>query len=85
MIASYITTILYAYDKQSASTNSPRLSEYYALVMTALGGSFGAIIGTVLFDHKSQMSRKWYYLIMLIVSTVVQVLILLALLGVIKF
>ena len=84
-IASYITTVLYAYDKRLADKHISRLSEYYVLITTALGGAFGAIVGMVLFEHKANMSKKWYYLLMIIVSVIVQTLILLLLLGVISF
>ena len=85
VIASYITTTLYAYDKKLADKHTSRLSEYYVLITTALGGSFGALLGMVLFDHKSNMSRKWYYLLMIIVSVIAQSVILLYLLGIINF
>ena len=85
VIASYITTVLYAYDKRSADKHTSRLSEYYVLITTALGGAFGAMLGMVLFEHKAIMSRKWHYLMMIIVSAIVQALILLLLLGVITF
>ena len=85
VISSYITTVLYAYDKMSANSHSSRLSEFYVLITTALGGALGAIIGMVLFNHKANMSRKWYYLIMLVISIIVQTGILLLLLGVISF
>ena len=84
-IASYVTTVLYAYDKKLADAHTSRLSEYYVFITTALGGVFGAIIGMVLFDHKSNMSRKWHYLLMIIVSVIVQTFVLLLLLGVITF
>ena len=84
-IASYLTTVLYAYDKRLADKHTSRLSEYYVLITTALGGAFGAIVGMVLFEHKANMSKKWYYLLMIIVSVIVQTLILLLLLGVISF
>ena len=90
VIASYVTTVLYAYDKKLVDdaiinrTSPIRLCEFYVLIATALGGAFGAIVGMVLFDHKSNMSRKWYYLVMIISATMVQTFILLLLLGVIK-
>lgn len=84
-IASYITTVLYAYDKRLADKHTSRLSEYYVLITTALGGAFGAIVGMVLFEHKANMSRKWHYLLMIIVSVIVQTFVLLLLLGVITF
>ena len=84
VIASYITTILYAYDKILADKHEARLSELYALITTALGGALGAIIGMILFNHKSNMSKKWYYCITLIFSSISQTLILLVLLDIIK-
>ena len=83
-IASYITTILYACDKRSADSHTSRLSEFYVLITTALGGAFGALIGMVIFNHKANMSKKWYYLVMLIVSIMIQTLILLLLLDLIR-
>ena len=84
-IASYITTVLYVYDKGLASGHASRLSEYYVLITTALGGAFGAIVGMILFDHKSNMSRKPHYFFMIIVATIIQTFILLLLLGIINF
>lgn len=83
-IASYITTILYAYDKQLAETHRPRLSEFYLLIATAMGGTVGAVIGMILFNHKANMSKKWYFLMGLLVSIVIQTIILLLLLGAIE-
>ena len=86
MIASYITTVIYAYDKSLVETGAGRrVSEFALLIPTALGGAFGALVGTILFNHKANVSKKWYYLLTLIASIVVQLMVLLLLLEVISF
>lgn len=84
-IASFINVILYAYDKRLADTHFPRFCEYYMIVFTALGGAFGAIVGMVLFNHKSNMSKKWYFLIGLLGATLVQTIMALKLVGIVQF
>ena len=84
-IASFVNIVLYAYDKRLADQKRPRLSELYLTVVTALGGTFGAVLGIIFFNHKSNMSRKWYFLLGLLVASNVQTLFLLLLLGVIHF
>ena len=84
-IASFINIILYACDKRLADTHRPRLCEYYMLIVTAFGGAFGAIVGMVLFNHKSNASSKWYFLIGVLGAALIQSIIALKLLGVVQF
>ena len=81
VIASFVNLILYAYDKHLADNHKPRLSEFYMIVTTALGGTFGAVLGIIFFNHKSNMSKKWYFLIGLLAASNLQTLLLLLHLG----
>jgi len=44
----------FGYDKAVAPTGAARVPEAILLALTALGGSIGAVIGRLLFRHKTQ-------------------------------
>lgn len=48
--------LLFGYDKRAAIRRLPRIPEKELLFWTALGGSAGAMVGILLFKHKSE---KW--------------------------
>ena len=85
LTVSLISVIVYGVDKLRASGNSsrPRIPENVLIALTAMGGVPGTIIGMICFNHKSNMSRKWYFFITTIFSFLVQVALVFVCLGVI--
>lgn len=56
-IINIITFFLYGYDKHLAVYNKWRISEFILLLFTILGGAFGALMGMLLFKHKTQVNK----------------------------
>ena len=85
IIVSFVAVILYAVDKRLAKNNRGRIPEIVLLCVSVLGGVLGAFLGMVLFNHKANISRKWYFLCGILVAFFTQVSILLLLLDVLHF
>lgn len=92
MLTSYIITflsltivsvIVYGFDKIRSMNNGLRVPEVVLIILMALGGVFGAVLGMIFFNHKSNMSHKWYFFVVIATSIIVQVAIILACLNVI--
>jgi uncharacterized membrane protein YsdA (DUF1294 family) len=49
-----VAFLVFGYDKAVAPTEATRVPEIVLLVLTALGGSIGAVIARPLFHHKTQ-------------------------------
>jgi uncharacterized membrane protein YsdA (DUF1294 family) len=49
-----VTFFTFGYDKAMASAETTRVPEAILLIMTALGGSIGAVIARPLFRHKTR-------------------------------
>ena len=56
-VADILAFVLYGVDKRKARRNAWRISEK-ALLVSALPGGIGAILGMKLFRHKT---KKWYF------------------------
>jgi len=84
-VMSLITLALYAVDKLMAVGQSRRIPETVLLLLTALGGCVGALIGTLVFHHKSNVARKWYFWCVIAVSLLVQGAMLLLIFGAVAF
>lgn len=52
-----VTFLLYASDKHRAVYGERRIPEWLLLVFSALGGSFGALMGMWMFRHKTLHTR----------------------------
>jgi len=50
--------ILYGIDKRKAIKHQWRISEKVLLCIAIIGGSIGALLGMILFHHKT---RHWYF------------------------
>ena len=85
MILSFVAVILYAVDKRLAENQRGRIPEMVLICVSVLGGIFGALLGMVVFNHKANISRKWYFLCGILTAFFVQVSILLLLLDVLHF
>ena len=53
-----IALILYGVDKRKAKTHKYRISEKKLIGIAVIGGSIGAILGMLIFRHKT---KHWYF------------------------
>lgn len=68
--ASVATFILYGYDKLVSKTNSIRVPEAVLHLMALAGGFVGALLGMLVFRHKSNFRAHPLFLPIIIVSAV---------------
>ena len=61
LIINTITFILYGVDKFKAIKGQWRISEAVLILFAAIGGSLGALVGMVVWHHKT---RKWKFKIL---------------------
>lgn len=73
-VLSIVTLILYGIDKHKAIRHEWRLSESTLLLPAALGGAYGALIGMLLFHHKT---RKMKFVILVPLFVIIHTVILL--------
>lgn len=52
ILITIITFLAFGYDKRLARKGKPRLAESVLLILTFLGGTFGALFGMTFFKHK---------------------------------
>ena len=45
--------LTYGYDKWQAKNNKRRISEFHLLLLTAIGGTIGGLLGMNFFKHKT--------------------------------
>ena len=81
-VMSLLTIIVYGIDKLNSLKNGARVPETALISFTALGGVMGTLLGMLLFNHKSNLLRKWYFFATMIVSLLAQLLIVLICLGI---
>ena len=77
LVINIIGFILYGIDKMKAQKKQWRISEFTLLIISAIGGSIGALIGMVLFKHK--LSKPKFYIgipLFIVVDTVIMIFIL---------
>lgn len=56
---SALTLFLYGWDKLCAKWNKRRIRESVLLTLPLLGGAVGALLGMLLFRHKTRHSYFW--------------------------
>ena len=70
---SFFTIIVYGVDKIRSIKEMTRIPEQVLITLVAMGGVFGAIFSMIFFNHKSNMSRKWYFCMTLFLSFFIQI------------
>ncbi|MCW3168820.1 DUF1294 domain-containing protein [Chryseobacterium sp. 09-1422] len=68
LIITLITFFAFGWDKRLAKNKKPRLAESVLLMLTFLGGTFGAFIGITFFRHK--YAKKTFILKLVLVVAV---------------
>ena len=52
IVINIITFLVFGYDKWQAKNNKKRVSEFHLLLLTAIGGTIGGLLGMNFFKHK---------------------------------
>lgn len=73
VIINLASFFMYGIDKRRAKKNKWRISEKTLLIMAAVGGSVGAMLGMTKFRHKTQ---KWKFKLLVPIFLVLQVILL---------
>lgn len=66
---SLITFFMYGIDKSKAKNGKNRIKESYLLGLSAFGGGLGALIGRIIFHHKTD---KLYFSLAIYLSVLVE-------------
>lgn len=69
-VMSLLALIAFGVDKARAADGRRRIPELTLLTLAALGGSVGAVLGSVLFHHKTNARRKLHFFVTLYGSLV---------------
>ncbi|MBO5652924.1 MAG: DUF1294 domain-containing protein [Clostridia bacterium] len=64
-VMSLLALVFFGIDKSRAADGRKRIPELVLLTMAALGGSVGAVLGSILFHHKVNVGRKLHFFITL--------------------
>ena len=72
-VMSLIALIAFGVDKSRAADGRRRIPELTLLTLAALGGSVGAVLGSVLFHHKTNALRKLHFFVTLYASLLLHV------------
>ena len=75
---SLITFLLYAYDKFQARNNRQRIPEMILHLLALIGGSPGALVGQMIFRHKT---KKYRFLIVFVMIVILQIVLIIAWVG----
>lgn len=73
VIINLASFFMYGIDKRRAKKNKWRISEKTLLIMAAVGGSVGAMLGMTKFRHKTQ---KWKFKLLVPIFLILQVILL---------
>ena len=66
IIINIITFIIYGIDKYKSIKHKYRISEKTLIILSILGGPFGAFFGMIIFHHKTQ-KKKFIILIPILI------------------
>ena len=53
IVINSLTFLIFGYDKWQAKNNKRRISEFHLLLLTAIGGTIGGLLGMNFFKHKT--------------------------------
>lgn len=81
-VVSGITFLLYGIDKALAISGAWRIPEKVLLTAVVLGGALGGFLGMIVFRHKCNFSRKWYFYVTILLSASVHIAVVLWTMGV---
>jgi len=57
VVLSAITFFIWGYDKHRATSGGRRVKESFLLTLAFIGGGFGALLGMILFRHKTRKAK----------------------------
>ena len=57
LIMNFLTWVIYGLDKGRAKSGKWRIPERTLLILAAIGGSVGALIGVLMFRHKTRKAK----------------------------
>ena len=57
LIMNFLTWVIYGLDKGRAKSGKWRIPERTLLILAAIGGSVGALIGMLMFCHKTRKAK----------------------------
>lgn len=57
LIMNFLTWVIYGLDKGRAKSGKWRIPERTLLILAAIGGSAGALIGMLMFRHKTRKAK----------------------------
>ncbi len=60
-VMSFLALLAFGMDKARAADGRARVSELTLLTLAALGGATGAVLGSILFHHKTNFRRKPHF------------------------
>jgi len=66
---SLVTFLFYGFDKQRAKNEKGLIPEVVLHILTLIGGTPGALIGQIVFRHKT---KKWRFQMVLVVIVILQ-------------
>jgi uncharacterized membrane protein YsdA (DUF1294 family) len=66
-----ITLLFYGYDKYQARNNGFRIPEMVLHLLALIGGSPGALLGQILFRHKTKKLKFLFVFVMIVIFQVI--------------
>ena len=73
LIMSLLTFLVFGIDKALSKGSGSRVPEITLLTLSSLGGAFGAFCGRLLFKHKTNVSTKAHFAVVIYASLIMQV------------
>jgi uncharacterized membrane protein YsdA (DUF1294 family) len=73
IVINIITFLVFGYDKWQAKNNKRRISEFHLLLLTAIGGTIGGLLGMNFFKHKT---NKFSFILSFYAIAILQVVLL---------
>ena len=73
IVINIITFLVFGYDKRQAKNNKRRISEFHLLLLTAIGGTIGGLLGMNFFKHKT---NKFSFILSFYAIAILQVVLL---------